>query len=130
MKRSLISLVVGLLIGAATVYFLFPRVETKIHIQKETETQTRTVTRRVVLPDGTRTTERVTDTIQRENERTETESKVAQAQWRVNVHAKASLQNLVPQYGASVERRILGPVWVGVGAYQDGTANVSVGWEF
>lgn len=130
MKNYLLALLFGIGIGAAVVHFLFPRIETKIEVQKEVETQTRTVTRRVVLPDGTRTTERVTDSISKENERLTTETKPSEKQWKANLLMKSDIRNLVPQYGASIERRILGPVWVGVGAFQDGTASVSVGWEF
>ena len=121
--------VIFLGIGAATVYFLFPRVETKIQIQKETETQTRTVTRRVVLPDGTRTTERVTDTVKKENENTLTLTKLP-AKWRAGVDVKASLTNFVPQYGATVGYRAFGPVWVEASGYQDGTASLRAVWEF
>jgi hypothetical protein len=129
MRQSIVSLMAGLLIGAVIVYFQFPRIETKIEVQKETETQTRTVTRRVVLPDGTKTTERITDTVKKENENTLTLTK-SQSKWRAGVDVKASLTNLVPQYGATVGYRAFGPVWVEASGYQDGTAVVRAVWEF
>lgn len=93
------------------------------------------VEREVRQPDGTvivdrETRDRSEEAIRRDTRREEETEINNKAQWKANIHVKSSISNLVPQYGASVERRILGPVWVGVGAYQDGTANVSVGWEF
>lgn len=130
MKNYLLALLFGIGIGAAVVYFFFPRIETKIEVQKEVETQTRTVTRRVVLPDGTRTTERVTDTIKKENERSTTETKPSEKQWKANLLMKSDIRNLVPQYGFGIERRVLGPFFVGVGGYQDGTIKANLGFEF
>lgn len=128
MKNYLITLLIGLGIGAAVVHQFYPRVETKIEIQKEVETQTRTTTRRVVLPDGTRTTEQVTDTIKKEREETLSETK--SNDWMVGVSASAGLKGFGDVYQATVHRRILGPIFVSVGANTKTEATVGVAVEF
>lgn len=94
------------------------------------------VERETKSPDGTvvidrRTEDRSEEAVSRDTRKDEkSEITAYKPQWRVSALAKAKLDAIIPQYGAHVDRRILGPVWLGVGAYQDGTAQVSVGWEF
>lgn len=125
MKRTLLSLFAGLLVGAAIVYFQFPRIETKVEVQKET--QTRTVTRRVVLPDGTRTTERVTDTVQKEAIQSKTSTR---PDWMVGVNTNLGTYGIGESYQLQVHRRILGPVLVSAGINTKGEATIGVAVEF
>jgi hypothetical protein len=105
---------------------------------------------RVIKPDGTR--------IEREVEKTETDTKIADTrtgekvdtregtkdrehvvtsplpQWRVGALVGVGLRVdpfvLVPAYGAHVERRIAGPFFVGVWGLHTGTAGLSLSLEF
>ncbi len=88
-----------------------------------------TVTKRVKLPDGTITTETrkedrsTTDKNKEFNQIVENEK----AQWRANVLYSLTKTN---NYGASVERRILGPVFAGAYGFTDGNVGISVGLEW
>lgn len=125
MKRTLLSLLAGLLIGAAIVYFQFPRIEKKVEVQKET--QTRTVTRRVVLPDGTRTTERITDTVQKEATQSKTSPR---PDWMVGVNTNLGRYGIGESYQLQVHRRILGPVSISAGISTKAEATIGVAVEF
>lgn len=139
-KNIAIAVLVALGLGYAIGRHLQPA-EIKTEI-KEVEKVVEKIKKDIVIveretrnPDGTviidrETRDRSEEAIRRDTRREEDTEINNKAQWKANLHVKSSISSLVPQYGASVERRILGPVWVGVGAYQDGTANVSVGWEF
>lgn len=143
----LAALVLGAVGFLAGRYTATPRVEVKVQEVERIKTvvvkgEDRVVVRRVVVekkPDGTTTT----TTDEREStktaERTETtertdrkvETKPVQPQWRASALVGVTPQ-LVPVYGAVVERRIVGPVHAGVwaigGATWAGGVSVGVVW--
>lgn len=113
--------------------------------------ETRVVYRdRVRAPDGTvhereveRTDTRATETAATDTSRVEAHDATretartvtsAKPNWRVGVLAGAQMRfdplSLSPALGAHVERRILGPVWLGVWGLHAGTAGLSLSVEF
>lgn len=135
------ALVVALLAGYSVGrYFQPAEIKTEIkEVEKVVEKIKKdivVVEREVKNPDGTvvidrRTEDKSEEAVSRDTKREEKQEVSKKLpDWKVNALAKSSLSNIAPQYGALLERRILGPVWVGVGGFQDGTATLSVGFEF
>jgi hypothetical protein len=88
-----------------------------------------TVTKRVKLPDGTTTTERRTEdrTIRDTKKGSSTAVENEKAQWK----ASALLDlTRVDNYGVSVEKRLVGPVFVGAWGLQSGQVGLSLGMEW
>lgn len=118
MQKVAISLVIGLVAGAALVYWKFPRV-VQLPPEVKTETVTRTVTRvvtKIVKPDGT-IIESVTE---KENEKTATEqvSKPAPPPpgWSLGLAYRPDLSRVLEhQWNAwevSAGRRLIGDTWL------------------
>lgn len=132
-KQLLATLCVGLLVGAALTYWLYPRVEYRQVVKQETvvRNDVRTVIKTVERPDGTReTVQETTDNTVRADNRTATTEKVLAKNWLVAATAAAQLKNLEPVYGLHVQRRILGPFFVGALANSTGQLGLSLGMEF
>jgi hypothetical protein len=96
-----------------------------------------TTTHEVKEPDGEdvvdTTTKDLTTTVTQEKEATEETKTVTteKPQWKVSGIITAKPLTLYqPSYGALVERRILGPVFIGAGANTDSTLYLSIGVEF
>lgn len=117
-----------------------PTVITKnVEVIKEVEVikrDVRTVIREITRPDGTKETDTVIEDRTRErtrtdaNTRTETVVTNEKPQWKVDLMARAKITNIVPVYGASIQRRIIGPVFMGVNGWSDANVGLSVGLEF
>lgn len=128
MKHILIALLAGIAIGAAATYHFTPiKVEERV-VTREVKVKD-TVTRRVVLPDGTRITERETREAIRADSDT---SRITdnQRQWHASIGVNATTQGLGDTYNIQLQRRILGPVFLGVGLTTKRDATVSLGFEF
>jgi len=121
-------------------YFQPPQVVTKeVEVIKEVEVvkrEVKTIIKEVTRPDGTKETTTTIDentketTRKDQNRQNETIVTAQKPQWKVDLMVKASLTNIIPVYGASVQRRILGPMFVGVQGWGDQSAGVSLGMEF
>jgi len=130
---SLLLVVVGYTIGRYTTP---EKVVTKTVIDTHTVTvvqhdiQTVTVTK----PDGTSTTTVADHSVDTTKSQTdEHESKVVEnqkPQWKVSAQFAPKVPQYEYFYGAQVERRILGPVFVGAFGNIDHTVGLSVGLEF
>lgn len=121
-------------------YTIPPEVKIKEKIvTKEVEVERKnvqTTTREEIRPDGTKITETVTKdlTVSTKKARTKAKAKTlvknSRPQWRVGVGAVTRLENLQIDYTVSVERRILGPVFVGLQGGTHGYGGLMVGLEF
>lgn len=128
-------------LGYATGRYLQPakveiRIEEKIKEVEVVKHDVRTVIREVTRPDGTKETETVIEDKTQESRQKESERKEEKIvtndkpQWKANVLLTTKQGLLGPAYGASVERRILGPIFAGAFANTDKVIGVTVGIEF
>ena len=131
MKKILISLLIGLAIGAALVRQYMPRVETKTEQKVVTQTKIKIVERIVQHPDGTTETERTTeDNSQQTSSDKSTVKASQQPQYMLTLGAGTQLIRLQPIYSASVARRLAGPIYGGAYGRTDGEFGLTVGLEF
>lgn len=137
---TIISIVLALGGYAVGRYMQPPKVVTKeVEKIKEVEVikrDVKTVIKEVVRPDGSKETTTTIDESTRENNRRQTENQREVAvvpqkpQWKAGIAAKTSLTNIIPVYGFHVERRVLGPFFVGVQGWGDQSAGLSLSMEF
>ena len=131
-QKVTLAVAVALLIGYAFGRYGQPA---KVQIQtqtvvKEVETvkhDTVTVTKEIKEPNGTVETDTVVtnkdvDTTQIQSDSKTTETITNQKpQWKLGVLGGYNLQDLRPDYGVSVDRRVLGPIFLGVIGHTDTT---------
>jgi len=125
--------------GVAAGRYINPRVEIKVEEHtKEVEVVKRdvkTVIKQVERPDGTKETETTIEDKTRSETQKESDkesSKIVsneKAQWKISAHLVPKEGLLGPVYGASVERRILGPIFAGAFGNTDKVFGLSVGIE-
>lgn len=139
------KIAIGILIAAGLGYafgrYAQPaRVEIKREVEvKEKEVikhDTVTVEKEIKHPDGTIEKETRTEDKTVESKKSDTkekESKVVvseKPQWKAGALAGYDLNQLKPVYGGEVERRILGPIFVGVWANTQSTVGAKLSIEF
>ncbi len=129
---AILCLIVAVLSAAGT-RFLFPKVESRnVEIEKEVvRTDTRTVTRIIERPDGTKET--IVDSVDKsvKKETSSKESTVFQkSNYIVDLSARTKIDELQFVYELQVQKRILGPVFLGLKAGTDKSVGASVGLEF
>ena len=132
-KQTLTVFGAGLLLGAALVWQFARRVDTRIQVQEKIVTQNdvKTITRTVERPDGTKET--LQTVVYRSQQASTTKVDVQKAKrpdWLVGVSAGSQLSHLGLTYGASVDRRVIGPVFAGVYGRTDGEFGLNVRLEF
>ncbi len=135
MKNLLIALGTGLLIGAAGMFYLNKPETKSVQTEKETATTKKdiiTIVKEVTRPDGTK--EVVTTTTDKSTEKKNSSSSLviqtAKPNWLVGATAAASLDRPVPVYGILLQRRILGPAFLGLGLNTNKEATLNVAIEF
>lgn len=131
--KSLLIPVLAATLTAGLVRYYWPRVETKTVTQTQivVRTDIHTVTRTVEHPDGTK--EVVVDTTDHSVANTTAKSSKLTASvpnWHISASANRSLANPLLIYGLQADRRILGPVFVGLRLDTVGQAGISLGMEF
>lgn len=132
-KNTLILVAITAVVSAAVTRHYFPKIQQQtVEIEKEViKTDIRTVTRVIERPDGTK--ESVTEIVDRTTKR-ETTSKTAttfqRKDWVVSLGGVAQVRHLDPVYVLQVNRRILGPFYVGGIITTDQQIGISVGLEF
>lgn len=142
LKLALAALLIGGL-GYAAGRYVQPA---KVEIKKEVEVKEVEVTRKNIVtvtheekrPDGTVITDSRTEDKSTEATRTDTKSKESttitnvKPQWKVSGGAgvKYNEISLQPVYTVGVERRILGPIFVGAYGRTDKEVGLSVSVEF
>ena len=125
LKRTLVLCLISAGIGGYLVKQYLPTETIKTEVQEKEKIVT--IIKKIVAPDGT-TTEETTKT---EDRVTDTDVVAVLAPPPPNWHISAQyMPDAIPAYGVQIERRILGPVFVGVGANTRKELNISVGFEF
>lgn len=133
MKNLIITAAVALLLGLGLGSQLLPKVKIET---KEVEKEVRvkdvvTVTKIITKPDGTK--EEVITVIDKTKENLSKVStqKVMAKDWHASVAVKTdNIRFEKLTYGVSVERRVLGDIFLGVNADTEGKFGGSVGIEF
>lgn len=136
----IITIVMAAVAYASGRYMTEPTIITKnVEVIKEVEVvkrDVRTVIKEVTSPDGTRQVDTVIEDKTRERTRTDSDRSNEtivtneKPQWKVGVSARTKIFDLVPVYGGTVERRIIGPIFVGINGWTDSSFGISVGLEF
>jgi hypothetical protein len=129
MKNIAIALAVGLILGGALVWKFYPRVQIETKVEEVVKKDIRTVVRVIEKPDGSKVTE--SETIDRSREQTTATQKVnPPALWLASVGVASKLDRQDPVYNLTVQRRILGPFFLGAGLNTKGAGNVTLTMEF
>lgn len=130
----IISLLVIAGLSAATTRYYFPQVQSKtVTVEHEVEhNNIITVTHTIREPSGTvDTTTTVTDHSTKIDQNIQTAVVSKQLDWHVGAQVGMDVhKGLIPIYGVSLDRRIIGPVTVGGFGLTNGTIGVSVGLSF
>ena len=131
MTRQISAYILIALAAVAGTRYLWPRVEYKHTVEQKEVVRKDVVTviKEVVRKDGSRET--VTEIVDRSREnssRTETKVSTKKSEWSLSLLLKSKLGE--PVYGLMAQRRLLGPVWVGVGASTDRQIMATIGLEF
>lgn len=136
-RLKLLIGVLLVLIGYAFGYYTLPeKVVTKTVTDVKTVTVTQHDVETVVVnkPDGTTETKIIdhsTDTTKSEDTSVSTKTiENGKPNWKVSVQGSTKHPELQYFYGAQVERRILGPIFVGAFGNVDKTVGLTVGLEF
>lgn len=117
--------------------------QTNESVASVSTTKGKEVKERVTLPDGTvieKETRTVATTDKHKQERSKSELKTREAskqsveRYRVGLVAQTRLSELVrlqqPLLGLQLERRLLGPLWVGAQVFEDRSVGLSVSLSF
>lgn len=133
-KNTLILVLVVAIISAGLTRYYFPKIETQtVDVIKEViKTDIRTITRIVERPDGTKETI-IDETDKSTNNKTEkhTDTTYANKDWLLSVSAQTEVTQIMkPDYGVQVQRRILGPFYLGGMVDTSKRVGVSLGMEF
>lgn len=132
-KQVAIVAVVCFILGGVIVKYYFPNIEHQTtEVTKEViKNNIRTIVRTIENPNGTKetTTETVDNSVRTETQKKE-EITARTKDWHVNVAARTNYDKINLVYDLSVERRILGPFYLGARASTDNTIGASVGFEF
>lgn len=130
MKNLLISGVVGAVLGAALAIYLRPATIVEKEVQNEVvRKDVVTVIKEVVRPDGTKETSTTTTDKSKENK----QNTIVKAElpkrpdWLLSAGYDLNKENSIE---LAVQRRIIGPVFLGIGADQKGTVKALVTVEF
>lgn len=133
LKTGLILMLISAVISAAVTRYYWPKLEVKnVEVQKEVvRNDIRTVYRTIERPDGTKETiKETTDKSVKQATSSKESTIFSRKDWVVSTSAGTRFSNFEPIYGLQVQRRILGPFYVGAVASTDKMVGVSVGLEF
>ncbi len=125
---GIIILLIGIGYGIGR-YIQPAKIVTKTEIVVKEHVHTVTVT--VTKPDGTKTTTTTQDDDKSTKDKSSTVTTQDKPSWKVAGLAGLSLNSLTtPVYGGQIERRIIGPVSVGVWGLTNSTGGVLLSIEF
>lgn len=129
---GLIVLATAIMSAVVTKYY-FPKIQTQtVEVEKEVvKNHIITIVKNTKNSDGSETTEtRTEDTSTKRSTDTKSTTVLASKDWVVSGSAQTKFDSLQPIYGVQVQRRILGPFYVGAMANTDHSAGLSIGFEF
>lgn len=132
-KSIVILLIVVAVVSAGVTRYFFPQVEFKNTetVKEVVRNDIRTIVRTIERPDGTKeTTEEIVDRSTRRETSTNETIIAAKKQWVFDIGARTKVTDINVVYDLQVQRRILGPFFVGAKASTDQSVGVSIGMEF
>ena len=132
-KNTLILLVIVAAVSAGITRYYFPQIEYKNTetVKEVVRNDIRTVIKEVVRPDGTKETITETTDKSTKKETTKSETVIAQKnQWMFDIGARKTFSNSEIYYDLQIQRRIVGPFFLGVKGSTDKSVGVSIGMEF
>lgn len=133
-KITIILLIIVAAASAGITRFYFPAVEYRNTetIKEVVHNDIQTVIKTVVLPNGTKETTETIDDKSVIHETAKSEVIIAsKPQWMFDVGARAKLDEIQnPIYDIQVQRRIVGPFFLGGRVSTDKSVGVSIGMEF
>lgn len=133
LRNTLIACLACLAVGAALAKFLWPTIEQKVEIREKVVRQNdiQTVTKIVTRPDGTtESTSVTTDRSILTTDKQLTTTSAKKPQWNLGITAATNSLTVAPTYGMLVQRRVIGPVFVGASARTDGEFGLTLSMEF
>lgn len=121
----------GATLLALLVHYYWPKIETKTVVQTKIVTLNHTVTRIVQRPDGSRETT-IDSTTNSTATAKNTSVQFKAPNWHVSAAAVKKLDSWTnaPVYQLAVERRILGPIYIGALLSTQREVGLSIGLEF
>lgn len=133
-RNILILMVVVAAVSAGITRYYFPQIEFKNTetVKEVVRNDIRTIVKEVVRPDGTKeTTTETTDKSTKKETSTSETIIAAKKQWMFSVGANTKFSDRdVLVYDLHVQRRIMGPFFLGAKAGTDKSIGVSIGMEF
>lgn len=135
LKNTAVACLVSAGLATALTHYYFPSIQTKtVEVQKEVvQNDIHTTTHTITQPNGIVDTTTVTDD---HSKTSESDSKTAivikQPTWNVSglVANDFSKGVILPAYGVSVSKEILGPFSIGAFGLTNGTIGLSLGVNF
>lgn len=132
-KTTIILLITVAAVSAGVTRYFFPQVQFRdVEVTKEVvKTDVKTVVRVIERPDGTKETVRETTDKSVKHETTAKEVTVSKKNdWMFDIGARKTLTDKDIYYDLQVQRRILGPFFLGAKVSTDKSVGLSVGMEF
>lgn len=132
LKVTVVLVAAALALGIYTGKTMFAKTMT-VEVEKEVvRTDIVTVVREIIKPDGTKETiSTLTDkSVARKDSSHSTSKAETSPNWHISASAARSLESAVPVYGLQIERRILGPISVGINVNSERQIGLVVGYEF
>lgn len=132
-KQAIIACLLSAIVSAAFTQYYFPKIQTKtVETTKEVvRTDVQTVIKTVTHPGGdTESTTTIIDHTQRIETAKKTDVTITKKDWLVAASYSTSIHTLEPIYGVQVNRRILGPAYIGALLNNKGEVGLSIGLEF
>lgn len=133
LRNSIIIMVIVAGISAGITRYYFPQVQYKnVEVTKEVvKTDIKTVIKTVEKPDGSKetVTEIVDNTVSVGTSKLNT-TIAAKPQWMISVGAHKPYDKSNAFYDLEIQRRILGPFYLGGRVSTDKTIGISIGMEF
>lgn len=133
LKTVGIIVIVVAILSAVTTRYYFPKVSMQtVEVEKEVvKNNIVTITKTIKGTDGTEeTTTTTTDKSTSNSTASKSVTITASKDWMISASAGTKFEGLQPIYGLQVQRRILGPIYVGAMASTDKMIGLSVGFEF
>lgn len=132
MKNYVIIAILSVFIGLGLGSYLFPRVQKEVvEVEKEViKKDVRTIIKEVIKKDGTKEVETVIIDNTKETKQSKSTETVLKPDWHANVGVSHSFKEKDMVYSLTVERRIVGDLFVGATVNSEKTVGVTLGLEF
>lgn len=132
-KQIAIYTVVVATISAAVTRYYWPQIQTQIKIEEKEviKKDVRTIIRERTNPDGS--TEKETEIIDKSKEKITKEYEsitVKKKDWFIAGGASININDVKPVYNVQVNRRIIGPFYLGASVNTRKDVGVQIGFEF